>query len=175
MSCAPSTKELEKEGIFTFENSELKYGLELERRLGSKDITRSRRVGLGKGIYPNKRNFKLEISRDLKRVTDSSFSQKADYHFTQDSTIRVIMYEWNRGKIEGSGNAMDKKFNHLKKILDNYFGEPYFTEFPTDSVGKRAYRDGVKWQNKNGLNAYLFAFRGRNTSYSQIRLSVYPE
>ena len=154
---------------------DLKYGLEFEEKLNSRDISRNRRVGLGEGIYPNSKDYKLEISRDFKRITDSTFSHRADYHFTKDSTIRVVMYEWNLGKKKNSESVLNKKFIDLKIVLDDYFGESYFTELPTDSLRKNSSRHGIKWRNEDGLSAYLFAFRDRAKNYYQIRLSMYPE
>ncbi len=185
VSCAPSKKFFQNERVFTYENLNLNYALELEKKLKSEDISPSYRIGLGEGIYPNKNNYKLEISRNFKRIIKPNFSLEVDYHFTKDSTIRVIMYEWNdlkkkRFKSEKENlktkKVFEKKFIELTKMLTEKYGEPSFMEMQSENpkdIG--TYIDGIKWLNKNGMNAYLFAFGNPKGSYNQIRLSIYPD
>jgi hypothetical protein len=178
VGCAPSKR------VFTYENLNLNYALELEKKLKSEDISRKHKVGLGENIYPNKNNYKLEISRNYKRIIKPNFSLEVDYHFTKDSTIRVIMYEWNDLKYKTfksekqnlkTKKAFDKKFAKLTKMLTEKYGEPTFSEIQSKNPKDNGtYRDGIKWLNKNGMNAYLFAFGNPKGSYNQIRLSIYP-
>ncbi len=184
VGCAPSKRVFQNERIFTYENLNLNYTLELEKKLKSKDISPTYRIGLGEGIYPNKNNYKLEISRNFKRIVKPNFSLEVDYHFTKDSTIRVIMYEWNDLKHKSfksekenlkTKKAFKKKFVELTKMLTEKYGEPTFLEIQSENPkDDETYRDGIKWLNKNGMNAYLFAFGNPKGSYNQIRLSIYP-
>jgi hypothetical protein len=184
VSCGTSKKVFQNERIFNYENLNLNYALELEKKLKSEDISPSYRVELGEGIYPNKNNYKLEISRNFKRQIKPNFSLEVDYHFTKDSTVRVIMYEWNdlkRNKRKSekqklkAKKAFKKKFTELTEMLTEKYGEPTFSEIESENPkDDGTYRDGIKWLNKNGMNAYLFAFGNPKGSYNQIRLSIYP-
>ncbi len=184
ISCAPSKKVFQNERVFNYENLNLNYALVLEKKLKSEDISPSYRIGLGDGIYPNKNNYKLEISRNFKRIIKPRFSLEVDYHFTKDSTIRVIMYEWNDLKRKSfksekenlkTKKVFEKKFMELTKMLTEKYGEPTFKEMQSKNPKDNGtYRDGIKWLNKKGMNAYLFAFGNPKGSYNQIRLSIYP-
>lgn len=184
VGCGTSKKVFQNERVFNYENLNLNYALELEKKLKSKDISPSYRVELGEGIYPNKNNYKLEISRNFKRIIKPNFSLEVDYHFTKDSTIRVIMYEWNDLKRKSfksekqdlkTKKAFNKKYLELTKMLTEKYGEPNFSEINSKNPkGNKTYRDGIKWLNKNGMNAYLFVFGDAKGSYNQIRLSIYP-
>ena len=183
--CGTSKRVFQNERIFNYENLNLNYALELEKKLKSKDISPSYRIGLGNGIYPNENNYKLETSRNFKRIIKPNFSLEVDYHFTKDSIIRVIMYEWNdlkrkKNKSEKQNlktkKAFKKKFTKLTEMLTKKYGEPTFSEIESENPkDDGTYRDGIKWLNKNGMNAYLFAFGNPKGSYNQIRLSIYPK
>lgn len=188
VGCAPSKKVFQNERIFTFQSLDLNYALRLEKKLKSEDISPSYRVGLGEGIYPNKNNYKFEISRNFRRTVKPHFSLEVDYHFTKDSTIRVVMYEWNELKNNNGFNiksveqnlktkgVFKKKFAELAQMLTEVYGEPTIMDIESDNQkNEGTYRDGIKWLNKNGMNAYLFAFGNPKGSYNQIRLVIYPE
>ena len=185
VGCGTSKRVFQNERIFNYENLNLNYALELEKKLKSKDISPSYRIGLGKGIYPNENNYKLETSRNFKRIIKPNFSLEVDYHFTKDSIIRVIMYEWNdlkrkKNKSEKQNlktkKTFKKKFTELTEMLTKKYGEPTFSEIESENPkDDGTYRDGIKWLNKNGMNAYLFAFGNPKGSYNQIRLSIYPK
>ena len=184
VGCGTSKKVFQNERVFNYENLNLNYALVLEKKLKSEDISPSYRIGLGDGIYPNKNNYKLEISRNFKRIIKPKFSLEVDYHFTKDSTIRVIMYEWNDLKRKSfksekenlkTKKVFEKKFMELTKMLKKKYGEPTFKEMQSKNPKDNGtYRDGIKWLNKKGMNAYLFAFGNPKGSYNQIRLSIYP-
>lgn len=177
----------QNERIFTFQNLNLKYIIELEEELESEDISPDYRIGLGKGIYPNTNNYNLEISRNYKRKIKPHFSLEVDYHFTKDSLIRIVMYEWNELKEErgfsfksekdniNTKKVFDKKFSDLRKRLTKEFGKPSFIEIESDKPEQRGtYRNGIRWLNENGMNCYLFAFGNKQGTYNQIRLAIYP-
>jgi hypothetical protein len=184
VGCAPSKRVFQNERIFTYENLNLNYALELEKKLKSEDITRKHKVGLGENIYPNKDNYELEISRDFKRIIRPNFSLEVSYYFTKDSTIRVTTYEWNDLKQKSfktekqnlkTKKAFEKKFAKLTEMLTEKYGEPTFSEMQSKTQkDDGTYRDRIKWMNKNGMNSYLFAFGNPKGSYNQIRLSIYP-
>ena len=184
VGCGTSKKVFQNERIFNYENLNLNYALELEKKLKSEDITRTHKVGLGENIYPNKDNYELEISRDFKRIIKPNFSLEVGYYFTKDSSIRVTTYEWNDLKKKSfktekqnlkTKKAFKKKFTELTEMLTEKFGEPTFSEIQSENQkDDGTYRDGIKWLNKNGMNAYLFAFGNPKGSYNQIRLSIYP-
>ncbi len=187
IGCSSTKKVFKNERIFTFQNLNLKYAIELEERLNSEDISPDYRIGLGKGIYPNANNYKFEISRNYKRTIEPNFSLEVDYHFTKDSLIRIIMYEWNELKTKRgisfksekenikTKKVFDKKFNDLRKKLNKEFGEPSFIEIGSEKPGQTGiYRNGIKWLNKGGMNCYLFAFGNKEGTYNQIRLAIYP-
>lgn len=186
--CSSSKKVFQNERIFTFDNLNLKYVVELEEKLNSEDISPDYRIGLGKGIYPNTNNYKLEISRNYKRIIKPYFSLEVDYHFTKDSLIRVVMYEWKELKKEDdfsyksekenlkTKKIFDRKFDKLRRKLTKEFGEPSFIEIQSKSIKKgETYRNGIKWLNKKGMNSYLFAFGNSEGTYNEMRLAIYPE
>jgi len=94
------------------------------------------------------------------------------------------MYEWNDLKHKTFKSekqnlkrkkAFDKQFVKLTKMLTEKYGEPTFSERQSKNPKDNGTnRDGIKWLNKNGMNAYLFAFGNPKGSYNQIRLSIYP-
>ncbi len=187
VGCATTRVHFRNQKLFSFDNLTLNYALELERKLNSQDISPDYRIGLGKGIYPNEKNYELEISRNFKRIEKPNFSLEVDYHFTKDSTVRIIMYEWNDLKKEnGVRFSTDKqrakrrkvfksKFDSLTKKLTEEFGNPTFVEIESNKKPLDGnFRDGIKWKN-NGMNAYLFAFGNNENSYNQIRLAIYND
>jgi hypothetical protein len=100
IGCSTTKNLFQNERIFTFQNLDLKYAIELEEKLNSEDISPDYRIGLGKSIYPNTNNYELEISRNYRRIIKPNFSLEVDYHFTKDSLVRFVMYEWNELKKE---------------------------------------------------------------------------
>jgi hypothetical protein len=93
VGCGTSKKVFQNERIFNYENLNLNYALELEKKLKSEDITWTHKVRLGENIFPNKDNYELEISRDFKRIIKPNFSLEVGYYFTKDSKIQVTTYE----------------------------------------------------------------------------------
>lgn len=186
IGCSTSKKVFQNKRFFTFQNLDLKYAIELEEELNSEDISRDYKVGLGKGIYPNVNNYDFEISKDYRRIINPFFSLDVNYHFTKDSSIRVIMYEWSvlkkgedfsyKSEKENikTKKAFDKKFSDLRKKLNKEFGEPSFIEIESEKPEQTgSYRNGIKWLNKSGMNCYLFAFGNNEGTYNQIRLAMY--
>ena len=187
IGCSTTKNLFQNERIFTFQNLDLKYAIELEEKLNSEDISPDYRIGLGKSIYPNTNNYELEISRNYRRIIKPNFSLEVDYHFTKDSLVRFVMYEWNELKKEiefsfksekeniKTKKVFDKKFSDLRKELTKEFGEPSFIEIESEKPEQtETYRNGIKWLNKNGMNCYLFAFGNKEGTYNQIRLAIYP-
>jgi len=173
--------------ISTFDNLKLKYALNLEKEYKSEDISRNRRVGLGKGIYPNENNYELEISKDFIRLEKPDFTITTDYHYSKDSTIRVIMYEWNdlKRKLGDLTHSRDEnnerrevfrlKYEALSSTLIKLYGEPTIVEENSINNEKGNFRDSYKWLDRNGMNAYLFIFGNDKNSYNQIRLAIYKD
>jgi len=180
--CVSTKTTYRTDQIDEFKKLTLQQAFDTEKKLKSEDISLNRRIGLGKGIYPNENNYELEISKTFKRIEKPNFSVDVDYHFTKDSSIRVILYEWNDLKKKQFGTpkentkrrkVFESKFNELRKELTNELGEPFFSEIESkNNPIEGNFRDGIKWT-KNGKNAYLFTFGNDKNSYNQIRLSIY--
>lgn len=186
IGCKTSKQGILSNKISTFDNLKLEYALNLEKKYKSKDISRSRRVGLGKGIYPNENNYEFEISKDFLRLEKPNFSITTDYHYTIDSTIRVIMYEWKDLKHKPgyfhSKEENDKrrevfklKYEELSSFLMKLYGDPTVVEVNSVHNKKGNFRDSYKWLNKNGMNAYLFIFGNEKNTYNKIRLAIYKD
>jgi len=187
IGCSTSKNVFQNKRIFTLQNLDIEYAIKLEEKLNSEDISRDYRVELGKGIYPNINNYDFETSKDYRRIIKPDFSLDVNYHFTKDSLIRVIMYEWNELK-KGEGfsyksekentktkRVFEKKFSDLRIRLNREFGKPTSIEMESEKPEQTGtYRNGIKWLNKNGINCYLFAFGNKEGTYNQIRLAIYP-
>ena len=187
IGCKSSKHGILTDKISTFDNLKMEYVLNLEKEYNSKDISRNRKVGLGKGIYPNENNYELEISKDFLRFEKPDFKLTIDYYYTKDSTIRVILYEWNDlkhkfGDLTHSKEENDKrreifklKYEEISSELTEIYGEPTEVEINSVNNHKGNFRDGYKWLDKNEVNAYLFIFGNEQNTFNRIRLAIYKD
>ncbi|OKL39326.1 hypothetical protein A3841_01775 [Pontibacter flavimaris] len=163
--------------------------IEYEKGKGSIDVTPNHLIKVRESIYPNKKGFELATPVTFTRTEKQVFDLEAEYFYVpQDSLVKVILYEWsqqtnsNQNLLEEKSEkeldkmytAFQKKFEYLRKELTKRLGEPTQIEINLNS-GQPNYRDGIKWLNNNGLNAYLFMFGNNQNEYRQIRLAIYKE
>jgi len=184
IGCRSARMVFENQSVFTFEDFKLDKAVGIENKLNSKDVSLDYRVGLGKGLYPNEKDFKLEISKNFRRNITGKLSLEVDYHFTNDSIIRFVMYEWDdtdkksfpsKKEQKRKYKIFESKFSEIAKIVTTRFGDPYSTIIrPKENKTSEYERDEIKWKTKNGMNAYLFSFNN-NEEYSRIRLALYKE
>jgi hypothetical protein len=160
----------------------LKQAIQLERTLGSfKDQDSMTKYYMGSGLYPNKKKYELAPALSFHRTGESYFSNKVDYHFdTKDSAVKAVLYEWNSAMdyqksytVKQKSQVFRAKFEQLEKEITERIGEPSSVILES-KVNSSSYRDDVHWENKRGINIYMFMF-GNSNGYRQIRVVVYWE
>lgn len=187
-SCA-TKKHLFNKTIFSdFHQLKINTVIAFEKKNKSKDITPSYFIDIGESIYPNKNNYKLEIAKTFKRKEKPRFELEVDYYYTiGDSSVKVILYQWDNLKTKKANKSEDEetkslvfgdfqtKFNQLTDSLTKQLGEPYHKNIEQNITTDETFRDDIKWNGQNGLNAYLFMFGNNNNQYRQIRLVIYKD
>jgi hypothetical protein len=184
-SCTSDKYIFSKENFYELKQLKITDAITLEQKR-SVDVSPNQVIGLGEGIYPNKRRFILTGPRVFK-ASDKEFEIETDYFYTaEDSSVKVILYQWDKtppqkdallsiikpeSNLTAKYQIFQKKFNQLSKKLTKILGEP--TEVNLEQNKMDTFRDDIKWS-KNGLNAYMFMF-GNNNGYRQIRLAIYAE
>ncbi len=159
----------------------------IEQRIDSKDITPSHYIELGKSIYPNKKDFKLETPKTYERIEDSTFTNQVEYYYTKkDGSIKAILFEWNKTRDNSgdlfsfSDNSKDKanefqdKFRKIEDLITTQIGK-YSKKKIESQKHKDSFRDDVIWKSRNGLVVYMFMFGNESQHYRQIRVAIYKE
>jgi len=185
-SCVTDKHILDKHKFADFEQLNLKTAIEFEKKGSSKDITPDHLIEIGEGIYPNKNNFVLATPKTYKSKERPNFELETEYFYSvNDSTVKVILYEWNyltkrksdfleEEKFSKKFKVCQKKFVSLKCKLTKSLGDPLEINIEQNKTSDGTFRDDVKWKSNNGLNAYLFMF-GNSDGFRQIRLAIYKE
>jgi len=187
-SCAPNKHIFKEERFTRFENLKIGNLILLEKRLGSEDTTPEYPFSISDGIYPNKNGFNLSGLKTFTRKERPCFEYEVDYFYTTtDSSVKVILYEWKylpnenndyfKNKEEEKKNAkkFQEKFDNLRKELTIKLGQPTEIEIEQNRVTDENFRDGLKWINPNGLNAYLFMLGNKDSGYRKVRLAIYKD
>jgi hypothetical protein len=162
--------------------------IKIETNKGSKDITQDHLIEISKGIYPNKKGFILCTPKIYESVEKPNFKLETEYFYSKtDSTVKVILYEWNflekeRSDFskENAGNkkkydAFQVKFNSLSSETTNKLGRPIEVNINQNNDTGNTYRDDITWSSRKGINAYLFMFVNKRSGYRQIRLAIYKD
>ena len=188
-SCATKKQIFIGEIFSKFENLNLNSVEIFERKNKSEDITPKHLIGIGEGIYPNKNQYKLETPRIFQRQVKPNFKFTSEYFYQlSDSSIKVVLYQWDdmpskkyhKNKVDRDNSKryirFQSKFNQLQDSLTRVLGTPTLmnleqTKVPLDET----FRDSIKWQSVNGLNAYLFMFGNNRNGFRQIRLAFYRD
>jgi hypothetical protein len=158
-----------------------------EKELRSKDVSYDHFVGIGEGLYPNKRHYNLTTVKTFSRK-DSSLDYSVDYYSSDDDSIRVVLYEWKNSIISpqeenlfasdtvfmdtprGKVVALDAKFSELQKALTAALAKPTFKRIHS-KVSSETKRDDLKWEYPGKPNVYLLMFKHKG--YREIRMTVY--
>lgn len=158
------------------ENFELEKMTKYENSINSEDVSLGHFWSLGEGIYPNEKEFEFGNPISYRRIECPYFEGKSNYFYTKnDKNIKVVSFNWETFKESNFGinpeikNDVNDKFNdkfeYVLKIVNSHLGNPI--ENITEKSGQRK----IRWENKKGINAYLFNFG----NYNEIRLYVYKE
>ncbi|WP_266206104.1 hypothetical protein [Pontibacter kalidii] len=189
VSCNPSRMIFKSDRFNELEGLTVPEAIEYEKGKGSIDVTPNHFIKIGESIYPNKKGFELATPVTFTRTEKQVFDLEVEYFYApQDSSVKIILYEWNqqtnsnqnlleeksKKELDKMYTAFQKKFEYLRKELTKRLGEPTQIEINSNS-GQSSYRDGIKWLNNDGLNAYLFMFGNSQNGYRQIRLAIYKE
>lgn len=145
---------------------------EYENSINSEDVSRGHFWSLGEGIYPNEKEFEFGNPISYRRIECPYFEGKSNYFYTKnDKNIKVVSFNWETFKESNLGinpeikNDVNEKFEYVLKTVNSLLGNPI--ENITEKSGQRK----IRWENKKGINAYLFNF----DNYNEIRLYVYKE
>jgi hypothetical protein len=158
------------------EDFELAKMTEYENSINSEDVSLGHFWSLGEGIYPNEKGFKFGNPISYKRIECPYFEEKSSYFYTKDDkSIKVVSFNWKTFKESNFGinpkiekdleNKFNEKFQFVLKTLNDILG------VPIQNVKEESGRRKIRWQNEQGLNAYMFNF----SSNREIRLYVYKE
>ena len=158
------------------ENFELSKMTEYENYINSEDVSLGHFWSLGEGIYPNEKGFKFGNPISYRKIECPYFEGKSSYFYTKDDkSIKVVSLNWKTFKESNFGinpkiekdleNKFNEKFEFLLKTLNDILG------VPIENVKEESGRRKIRWQNEQGVNAYMFNF----SSNREIRLYVYKE
>lgn len=159
------------------ESFELKELLQFEDSLRTEDVSLGHNWGLGKGIYPNKKNFSFGNPISYRRLECPYFDGKVNFFYTKkEQAMKVVSYAWEEFKqgnssfskstdSEERNKAFDEKYDFVLAEVSKLLGEPISNI--TEGDGRRQ----TKWKSKENIKAYLFNF----TSINKIRLYFYRE
>jgi len=184
-SCISNQLVFQKKDTFQLDNLHINSIAQIESR--SKDITPNHKIGLGKGLYPNKNNYTLGIPKTYKIYEKPLFNLETQYFYSEkDSLVKVILYQWDnvqskKDELSEEGNYEKKfelfqlKFDSLANLLCREFGNPIVENIENISDFGETYRDDLKFKRADGLNAYLFMFKRNINGYRQIRLVLYKD
>ena len=159
----------------------------IEQKKESKDITPDKYFELGKDIYPNTKQFKLEIPKTYLKIEDSTFTNQIEYYFTKkDYSIKAILFEWNQtennmndlfsldNNLVNKAKMFQNKFNWIENYITTQVGAP--TQKNIESKQNiDPFRDDVIWESSNGLVVYMFMFGNESQHYRQIRMTMYKK
>lgn len=188
-SCA-SKRELFIDGAFSnVDQLKINTVEQFEKKNKSKNITLTHLVRIGEDIYPNKNNYRLETPMVFERPPEGQLQVTVDYYYVlADSSVKVIMYEWDdapsvkNSAVPSRSNMTQRlarfqsKFDQLHHRLTKILGPPQTQNInQTQVLEGETFRDDVKWQNVNGLNAYLFMLGNNKSGYRRIRLAIYKQ
>ena len=171
-----------------FSTLTLEESTKYDKKLKSKDVTPKHVIQIGESIYPNEKEFELNTPQTYQRLEGEDFLLEVEYFYTsKDSSIKVILYQWNfyhtedqkvreltDTEIKKKYEKFDKKFNYLRTKLTKKLGEPSDIEINSKN-SEINFRDGIKWIGDNNPKAYLFMFGNNNNQYRQIGLAIYSE
>ena len=185
-SCGVDKHIFQKEKFDELQLLKISTVTKLENRVHSRDITPNHLIGIGAGIYPNKKKLILETPKTYITKEQPNFQLETQYFYSaNDSLVKVILYQWDylekkdvdfpeAENLTNKFKAFQIKFNRLKDKLTKTLGQPIEINIEQNRTSDSAFRDGIKWKNNSGLKAYLFMF-GNNNGYRQIRLAVYKD
>jgi hypothetical protein len=116
------------------------------------------------------------------------YGELTDYYYvSRDSSVKVILYQWDKlkpkeTKVNEDNKAkslmfsnFQAKFNQLSDSLTKQLGAPFHKTIGQNITTDETFRDDIKWKGLNGLNAYLFMFGNNSKGYRQIRLAIYKD
>lgn len=148
-SCVSSKSFFETDFKST-DNLRLRDAVVYEKRIGSADKTPTHLIGIDKLIYPNKNNYELATPQTFIRY-DGYFETQVEYYYaTSDSSVRVILYEWNKKDLKNfeTKKELEDKFKQFKNQWDNIskelnrkFGLPTFKQLESDKYGSKVIED----------------------------------
>ncbi len=202
-SCSPYKYLSDGNKLVEFEQLTLDETVQFDLSNNSEDITPNHLIGIGKGIYPNEKDFPLETPRTYK-LKEGEFLRQTRYFYTEnDRSVKVILYQWDplssktyepEEIVLKKISRYDDKWNSLVNELDRKLGEPISQKVESVSYPKyqdrkevsveelmedtkgpdSSWRDECHWQTEE-LNAYLFLIGDNQTGYREISLALWSE
>lgn len=149
LSCASNKRVFETDYSST-DNLKLKDAVSYEKRIGSVDKTPNHLIILDTGIYPNKSNYEMATPKTFLRAEDYFEVEVEYYYSTPDSSVRVILYEWNKKdlktfetkkELETKFNKFKNQWNSISKELNERLGSPTFKQIESDRYGNKIIED----------------------------------
>jgi len=129
-------------------------------------------IRLGKDIYPNKNNFKIEQPLSFTRLEDSSFNLVSYYYHTSDKSIKIATFDWNiNNELDLNKNQLFSnfkiKYNKLNEIITIVTeSKPIESKLDSKCISE--------WKLKDGKIIKLLLFEISN-GYREIRLYIYKK
>jgi len=150
----------------------------IETKLNGTDATPRHRISIGKDLYPNKKDFALESPKVYKKIEDSTLTLLSNYYYIkQDSSVKVITYEWTETYEPTYGiyapeneNYKDNQFKNKSEKIISFIESKYGKPLDRKS-GKYGY--SLDWNPESMLTIYLRCSYFNN--YRNISLEIYKE
>lgn len=124
--------------------------VDYEKRIGSDEKTPDHHISIGTGIYPNEKNYDLATPSTFLR-DEGYFETQVEYYYSKsDSSVRVILYEWNKKDLNNfeTKKERERKFRKFKNQWDNVskelnesLGLPTFRQIESDKYGNKIIED----------------------------------
>jgi hypothetical protein len=148
-SCVSNKKVFETDYKST-DNLRLKDAVAYEKKIGSADKTPNHLISIGTGIYPNEKNYELATPTTFLRAEGYFETQVRYYYSTPDSSVRVILYEWDKKdlktfetkkELENKFRRFKNQWDNISKELNERFGLPTFKQIESDKYGNKVIED----------------------------------
>ena len=96
VACVRTKDVFLKDSFVDFEHLKINTAVDFELKNKSEDVTPTHLIGIGEGIYPNKKNYELETPRTFKKDNKPNFQIETSYYYVAaNGSVKVILYQWD--------------------------------------------------------------------------------
>lgn len=184
-SCKSEKHIYEDNRFKNIEKFNIKRAIKFEEKRKTTNITPEHKVSIGKGIYPNIKEIKLETPISYEIKTRGNFVLETKYFYSKsDSLVKVILYQWTNPSFkdfiselkldkEKNKEKFENKFKLIEREIIKILGNPDITNHNQDQFPYT--RNDRKWLKNKKTKAYLFKGNHEPSGNYHIELAIYSE